>query len=175
MTLTQKRRLIWLNFLFSLFFAASTLFAHDGGPPTMTLEVGEVGLYVIKSDVVSEGGLSFYLAHEGYDTNVVKVAPEGTFGNPGDGQFVIRALAPGKTTITFGWLYPPHDAGGLFTCEVTVTAPAVKTPTAANAASSATSKDPVNMFTGELTLMEQPDLSLGGPMPLFFVRYYASG
>lgn len=153
----------------------SAVVAHEGGPPTMQLEVGQVGVYVIKSDVSSEGDLSFYLAHAGFDTNVVRVTPEGTFSSRGDGRFQITGVAPGKTILTLGWLYPPNDAGGLFTLEVTVTAPATKPPTAANATSSATSLDPVNLFTGELTMMEPPDLDLGGPMPLYFARYYSSG
>lgn len=35
--------------------------------------------------------------------------------------------------------------------------------------------DPVNTRTGELFNAFPPDLHLGGPMPLFFARYYASG
>lgn len=154
---------------------AGLVLGHESGPPTMTLDVGQVGVYVIKSDVASEGDLSFYLAHAGYDTNVVRVLPADTFSSPGDGRFRIRAVAPGKTVITFGWLYPPNDAGGLFTCEVTVNPPATTPPSAANAASSATTQDPVNLFTGELVMSEEPDLDLGGPMPLFLARYYGSG
>ncbi|UCG56420.1 MAG: hypothetical protein JSU70_16350, partial [Phycisphaerales bacterium] len=40
---------------------------------------------------------------------------------------------------------------------------------------SATDADPVNTFTGELFNQFVPDIDLGGPMPLFFARYYASG
>ncbi|MFO1501700.1 MAG: RHS repeat-associated core domain-containing protein [Verrucomicrobiota bacterium] len=161
---------LWIACLF-----CSRLQAHEGGPPTLALEPGQIGVYVIKSDVTSEGGLSFYLAHPGYDTNVVQVTPEDTFSSPGDGRFLIKANGPGKTILTLGWLYPPHDAGGLFTVEVTVNQPATTPPSAANVTSSATSQDPVNLFSGELTMLEQPDLNLGGPMPLQFVRYYGSG
>lgn len=38
----------------------------------------------------------------------------------------------------------------------------------------ATSEDPVNLFTGHLFFGESRDLDLGGPMPMFFQRYYAS-
>ncbi|KPL25654.1 MAG: hypothetical protein AMJ75_00055 [Phycisphaerae bacterium SM1_79] len=34
--------------------------------------------------------------------------------------------------------------------------------------------DPINTFTGELFCRESTDLDLGGPMPLYFQRYYAS-
>ena len=40
---------------------------------------------------------------------------------------------------------------------------------------SGTSDDPINTFTGELFKQYSPDLNLGGPMPLTFNRYYASG
>jgi len=38
----------------------------------------------------------------------------------------------------------------------------------------ATSDEPVNTYNGELFNQEKPDLSLGGPMPLYFARYYDS-
>ena len=152
-----------------------TLPAHDGGPPKLASDVGGVFTYTITSDVTGEGGLSFYLAQAGYDTNVIRILPEGTFSNVGDGVFTIRAVAPGKTTVTFGWFYPPHDAAGSFTLEVEVFPPATTKPTAANVPTSAKLLDPVNLFTGELTINERPDLNLGGPMPLTFARYYGSG
>ncbi len=37
------------------------------------------------------------------------------------------------------------------------------------------SNDPVNTYTGALFFHEPPDLELGGPLPLTFQRYYASG
>jgi len=40
--------------------------------------------------------------------------------------------------------------------------------------SSGTDGDPVNTFTGELFNVFDSDINLGGPMPLFFSRYYAS-
>ena len=48
------------------------------------------------------------------------------------------------------------------------------TPTAADAEQSGTDADPVNTFTGELFNQFPRDIDLGGPMPLFFARYYAS-
>jgi len=49
------------------------------------------------------------------------------------------------------------------------------TQSAANYDSSGDDGDPVNTFTGELFNGFPPDLSLSGPMPLYFSRYYASG
>ena len=49
------------------------------------------------------------------------------------------------------------------------------TDTAADVVSSGDDRDPINTYTGELFDNYSPDLNLGGPMPLFFSRYYASG
>jgi RHS repeat-associated protein len=40
--------------------------------------------------------------------------------------------------------------------------------------SAGTAADPVSTFSGELHFHEPPDLYLGGPLPLYFQRYYAS-
>ena len=50
-----------------------------------------------------------------------------------------------------------------------------KTFTRANKVYSGTHGETVNTFTGELFDSFSPDINLGGPMPLFFDRYYASG
>ena len=49
------------------------------------------------------------------------------------------------------------------------------TRTQADNTDSGDSNDPVNTRTGELFNQYDPDINLGGPMPLFFARYYASG
>ncbi len=49
------------------------------------------------------------------------------------------------------------------------------TDTAADVVSSGDDRDPINTYTGELFDSYSPDINLGGPMPLFFSRYYASG
>ncbi len=46
---------------------------------------------------------------------------------------------------------------------------------AASFDSSGSSDDPVNTYTGELFKQYSPDVNLGGPMPLYFSRHYASG
>ena len=44
----------------------------------------------------------------------------------------------------------------------------------ANYDTSGTPDDPVNPYTGELFQRYSPEINLGGPMPLYFARYYAS-
>ena len=46
--------------------------------------------------------------------------------------------------------------------------------TANHPASGTMPKDPVNSYTGELYTAYAPDLNLGGPMPLYFSRYYGA-
>ena len=41
--------------------------------------------------------------------------------------------------------------------------------------STGNTNDPIDTFTGELFKQFSPDLFLGGPMPIHFSRYYASG
>ncbi len=48
------------------------------------------------------------------------------------------------------------------------------TRTNADNENSGNSNDPVNTRTGELYQQHDSDISLGGPMPLYFARYYAS-
>jgi len=64
------------------------------------------------------------------------------------------------------------DGEGNLDLALTIKEPAQET--AANAPFSETGGDPVNTLTGELFFHEPPDLNLGGPMPLYFQRYYAS-
>jgi len=56
---------------------------------------------------------------------------------------------------------------------VPIPVPVPKTTTA-NYNTSGTSDDPINTYTGELFKQYPPDINLGGPKSLYFVRYYAS-
>lgn len=62
------------------------------------------------------------------------------------------------------------------TAQATVLVKAVPPRTASNFEQSGTVADPVNTFTGEFIWWEDESIfNLGGPMPLVFYRYYASG
>jgi RHS repeat-associated protein len=52
--------------------------------------------------------------------------------------------------------------------------PTVNNESRANHNTALHDKDPISTFTGELFDLESLDLNLGGPMPLVFMRYYAS-
>ena len=74
--------------------------------------------------------------------------------------FVAETLATGREVMAVGIVPPaPVDA---------------RPNSSANFRQASTSQDPVNLFTGELFTRPAPDLWLGGPMPLYFQRYYAA-
>ena len=70
-----------------------------------------------------------------------------------------------------------HPDVGLGLWAVVPPAPPPPPPVAdstANLRSASTDLDPINTFTGELFSRKPKDLDLGGPMPLYFQRYYSS-
>jgi len=68
-----------------------------------------------------------------------------------------------------------HPANDFCVVDVIVVPRGQQPQTAASHPKSGHDGDPVNTFTGEFLLAEEPDLHLLGPMPLHFSRYYASG
>ena len=165
------------------------LHAHTSSSLKITAKAFTTITFSITPDV-DEGQPSFYSVSSGINSALVYISPEyvvnpranGTdpFSTTSRADWHIVCLAPGTTTITFNWSYPPNDAIGSFTLELTIVPadpadPNAKKDSAANSVSSATAGDPVNLFTGELTLSTPADLDLGGPLPLFFARHYASG
>lgn len=86
-------------------------------------------------------------------------------------------IAPGEATLTVDILsssFDPDLSNNQTTISVNVGLFGAPTRTRTNHPQSGDDGDPVNMFTGELFFSEGPDLYLGGPLPLFFDRYYAS-
>ena len=163
-------------FLFSLTVATSAalpsvVFAHECGESPMKLRAGERKTYRITADV-SESGPSHYEIVINEDPTIASVSPDNmdTFAF---GEFAVRGLIVGTVRLVFQWNYAPNDASGscVLDVEVTETPPA---STSENLEHSPTSVDPVNLVTGELIFAFDPDLNLGGPMPLVFSRYYAS-
>ena len=62
----------------------------------------------------------------------------------------------------------PDETYGCFECKDS------EECTAAGKPNSETVSDPVNTYTGESIIAPPPDLYLGGPLPLYFSRYYTS-
>lgn len=117
-----------------------------------------------------------------------------TYGAPATGRTI--TLGAAELNTLFEW---QNSAGGIVILEEqvgrTIDNPGVETftgvtlagtpppspPTSATATSGANIAgscavgDPINTYTGELVETGTPDIDLGGPMPLRFSRYYASG
>jgi RHS repeat-associated protein len=152
---------------------AGSLMAHICGEAQITVAVGRTAIYEIKADV-QESEESAYNVLFNPDPAIADVSPP-SFTSFNYGKFYIDAKSPGTNRVALEWSYAPRNAGGFCSVEIIVVDPHASLQTAANHPQSATAGDPVNVFTGELVLQEEADLDLGGPMPLYFARYYASG
>lgn len=112
---------------------------------------------------------------------LVSVSPDEGFGV--SVKFTVTAFdQPGEETIAVEWIGvdalngtdgPCQEVSGLVPILVHVVAPP-RDGSAGSKPASGKAGDPVNTFTGELTLDEPPDLDMGGPLPLRFSRTYAS-
>jgi RHS repeat-associated protein len=163
----SARRLGLALFLFS----AVEVWAHYCGPPVIRCRPGDIVEYQIVSDL-AELGDTFYGVFDESDPFVADVVNFTPVARD-IGRFWIEAHEPGTNVITLSWAFPPTSASGF--CLVGILVSTNPPPmTAANFPFSAFAGDPVNAFTGELVVRELPDLVLGGPMPLYFARYYAS-
>jgi RHS repeat-associated protein len=150
---------------------ASNLSAHYCGPPVIRCKPGDIVTYYIVADV-SENEVSLYDVLGQTDPEVAPVV----FFTPASkvfGLFVFEARQVGTNQATLFWSFPPNSAADI--CVVEIRVSTNEPPDTAGAHPFSVSfGDPVNMFTGEFTVQEPPDLMLGGPMRLFFARYYAS-
>lgn len=136
--------------------------------------LGQKVTYRITADV-EESEPSTYAVSINSNPSAVSVGPD-NFASSNYGEFTIEGLAVGTSTLTLEWAYAPNNAMNFCGVTVNVVAPAsAPPPTTANNENSGFSGDPVNVYNGEFTMREEPDIDLGGPLPLTFSRYYASG
>ncbi|MCB1672381.1 MAG: RHS repeat protein [Pseudomonadales bacterium] len=127
----------------------------------------------------------------------VKVDPAGPIEIAGSQLFVVTplqssSLLPDEVKITLKWAHGPAipspsdpcyqamDAGesdaGTEMVTLTIIKPKLPATTVANTATPAvTPTDPIAIYSGEFFMEESPDISLGGPLPVVFRRYHASG
>jgi len=91
------------------------------------------------------------------------------------GEFDVTAQGPGTAMIVVSWsggTCTQFEFGvGSVTYKVTVTDPLLSGPNLPGAGSNS---DPISTASGEFTRTPAADLSLGGPLAVSFVRYYAS-
>jgi hypothetical protein len=169
---TPRLRLItWLAVTAASLMAA-TAHAHYCGYPVVRCQPGDIVKYEIIADV-SENEFSLYDVFDQSDPFVAPVV----FFTPISrirGLFIFEARQVGTNQADLFWSFPPNAAADLCVFDVRVSTN-WSSGTAAENPFSGYYGDPVNMFSGELVVREAPDLALGGPLPLFFARYYASG
>lgn len=159
--------------------AARLVSAHDCPESVITLTVGQIGALRINADV-AESEATHYNMSINSNPAIAEVAPD-NFDSFAYGEFLVRGVTPGTNDIVLEWSYAPHMASGFCVVRIIVVPPetdprdVADDTTAAEAEEAGASSDPINTYTGELTLEELADLDLGGPMPVRFCRYYASG
>jgi RHS repeat-associated protein len=144
-------------------------------PPSITVNVGEeVSVLIYPPDDVT-GPKSIIKLVSPSSSSVVGVTPalgveiRPTGRNPA--KFIIKGLVKGSTSLTINWKDAVQSYSGNVVVGVLILAPPEST---ANFTPVVEIGDPVNARNGEYFALEKVDLNLGGPMPLFFARYYAS-
>jgi len=160
-----------LLLLYLPLFVATT-HAHKCGSSPIEIDVDETVTWQITADVLETK--TTYTPGT-YDSHVVLITPNIEFSGF-HGVFTITGLTAGTTSFSVPWVNN-EGTGGSGTCTVSITVKSLTTGggSSANYVYSAYAKDPINTYTGELYDSYSPDLNLGGPIPLFFRRYYASG
>lgn len=124
------RRSLTVLFIIGIFsisslFILSTVHAHDCGPVTVTMNVGETTTWQITADLTED--LSHYRPLYTGDTSIATISPDTEFYSH-HGVFTITAVGVGQTSFAIEWYYEQTDAGGV--CEVVVTVEeSVPTPT----------------------------------------------
>ena len=165
-----------LLFVLLFTFSLKPLIAHvpDAGP--LVIPLGETREFHITADVQDEPAPTAYKFLTNTNPAIASVTSAPNFSKAGFGSWTIKANATqtGTTTMSFRWDYlpgTPKAAGANVSIVVNVVAPGSSAATNEYHLNVA---DPVNSRTGEYYGVEAVDLSLGGPLPLGFSRYYAS-
>ena len=137
-----------------------------GGYATFTVQTGPFSDCLLTGTVTTS------------NPKVATVTPSGSFSPMGPSQqFQVSAIGVGTAVITVNYTGNPSQycSSGTFVYNVTVTATAPATPTSAQTTNSGGAGEPISTATGELYGQDEtPDLTVSGPLPVTFQRYYAS-
>lgn len=158
-----------------MLLAATALASPTAEPPSITVNVGEeVCVLIYPPDGVTAPKSIIKIISPSSSSVVsltpavgVEVRPTGR--NPA--KIIIKGLMKGSTSLTITWTDAVTGATGSVVVGVLILAAPEST---ANFTPAVEIGDPVNARNGEYFALENVDLNLGGPMPLYFARYYAS-
>jgi hypothetical protein len=148
--------------------------AHDVSPDTLRINgIGKSQTFTITDPT----GCTANMTITSDDPGVASVLP-GSVTHSVKQVCVVTSVRAGATQIQLHFLgdsIPFCVEDGHRTVYVFVTDTLPRPPiTVANLPNSASTAEPINTATGELFFSEEADLVLGGPLPVFFSRYYAA-
>jgi RHS repeat-associated protein len=150
-----------------------TLHAFFPKPNPLSLDVGTTGVVEVHgSNASAKVSLQSIFISPGGGGIAGGVTHDLTGTRNGTGHVTVNfsALAPGTYSVTFIGTNNGQNVSGF----TTITVGAVPGTSAQNL-QFAIAGDPINTRSGEYFGFEAVDLNLGGPMPLTFSRYVASG
>lgn len=151
--------------------------AHECGGE-ITIIKGQRGQIEIKADVM-ESEPSQYSLTDLPDPSVAILDPGSpiSFAAVEKGVWRFIGVEVGQSTATATWAYAPNQAGGSCGFIIKVIDPEDEDSEqpSTNYSSSIMAGDPVHTLTGEFIYYGTPELILGGPMNLHFIRFYSSG
>ncbi|MFP6579288.1 MAG: DUF6531 domain-containing protein, partial [Myxococcota bacterium] len=167
----------WLLATTLLTGGAREALGHGCGPTPVQIGVGDTKVYQITADVVETEESGYNQAfNDNPSVALVEPASSVFFQEFQAGRFYITGLAPGTANLMLMWDYAPNFVSGICNLEVEVVeASDAPPPTGATNDDSGEGGDPVNTHTGELVQGPIVELDLGGPLPVRFLRYHASG
>ncbi|RME41054.1 MAG: RHS repeat protein, partial [Planctomycetota bacterium] len=162
-------RLFLLSAWGTMLFPGLTLACYAPSPGSLTIPMGGSGTFSMTCSSSCVAGV----AAQSGNSAVATVSPASQVIGASPKSFAVQGVGAGQTSIQVSWSCPGYS--GTYIVKATVTAKkSGGKETAANHKFAGDSNDPVSTYTGELFRDFRPDLYLGGPLPVFFSRYYAS-
>ena len=163
-------KFLFIASLLSLFSFAPHVLANScalNAPSTIQLDPGGTAAYSVSCDVLCT------VTNSSLPPGDLTITPASMAVGVSPVTFTITsALNSGSPSLDVKWVCPAPT--GLTEDTRTVQITGDPDSTAKDNVSSGSDGDPISTFNGELYEQAEPDLHLGGPLPLFFSRYYAS-
>jgi len=165
-----RTKFLFIASLLSLFSFTPHVLANSctlNAPSTIQLDPGGSATYSVSCDVVCT------VTNSSLPPGDLTITPASMAVGVSPATFTITStLNSGSPSLYVKWVCPAPT--GLTEDTRTVQITGDPDSTNADNVSSGRDGDPINTFNGELYEQVEPDLFLGGPLPLHFSRYYAS-